>query len=33
MKPVLHIGLGKISTSFLQENFLPNILKNSDWIY
>lgn len=33
MKPILHIGLGKTSTTFLQTVFLPEILKYSDRIY
>ena len=33
MKPILHIGLGKTSTSFLQEFFFPYIMKFSDRFY
>ncbi len=33
MKPIIHIGLGKTSTSFLQEVFFPNILKYSDRLF
>lgn len=33
MKPILHIGLGKTATSFLQEFFFPYIMKFSDRFY
>ena len=32
MRPILHVGFGKTSTSFLQE-FLPHILKSSNRFY
>ncbi len=33
MRPILHVGFGKTSTSFLQEFFLPHILKSSNRFY
>lgn len=33
MKPIIHIGLGKTGTTFLQLDFLPKILKFTNRIY
>lgn len=33
MRPILHIGLGKAGTSYLQEYFFPNLLNYSKYFY
>tara|TARA_B100000242_G_C43014462_1_gene471706 strand:- start:396 stop:1325 length:930 start_codon:yes stop_codon:yes gene_type:complete len=33
MRPILHVGFGKTSTSYLQEIFFPEILKSSNRLY